>query len=62
MQKFVKKPIVVKAYQVFEEQKLNTLEGVMTASPGDWIVEGIKGEKYPVKPDIFQKTYSKLDE
>ena len=37
-----------------------TLEGVMKASPGDWIITGVDGEKYPVKPDIFQKTYEIL--
>lgn len=59
--KFVKKPVVVEAYQVFEEVEIETLEGVMKASPGDWIVKGINGEKYPVKPDIFEKTYLPLD-
>ena len=34
-----------------------TLEGEMTASPGDWIIRGIEGEIYPCKPDIFEKTY-----
>ena len=34
-----------------------TLEGVMTASPGDWIIRGVKGELYPCKPDIFDATY-----
>lgn len=34
-----------------------TLEGVMTASPGDWIIKGVKGEMYPCKPDIFDATY-----
>jgi hypothetical protein len=34
-----------------------TLEGVMRADPGDWIVRGIKGELYLVKPDIFAATY-----
>lgn len=34
-----------------------TLEGVMTASPGDWIIRGVKGEIYPCKPDIFEATY-----
>jgi hypothetical protein len=34
-----------------------TLEGVMTASPGDWIIRGVQGECYPVKPDIFEATY-----
>ncbi len=34
-----------------------TLEGTMTASPGDWIIRGVKGEFYPCKPDIFEATY-----
>ncbi len=34
-----------------------TLEGVMDASPGDWIIKGVKGECYPCKPDIFAATY-----
>lgn len=37
--------------------QIETLEGVMTASPGDYIIKGIKGEFYPVKPDIFEATY-----
>ncbi len=37
--------------------EIETLEGVMTASPGDWIIKGIKGEFYPCKPDIFKATY-----
>jgi hypothetical protein len=35
-----------------------TLEGDHTASSGDWIIKGIKGELYPCKPDIFEATYS----
>lgn len=34
-----------------------TLEGEMEASYGDWIIQGIKGEVYPCKPDIFAATY-----
>ena len=34
-----------------------TLEGTMTTSPGDFIIQGINGELYPCKPDIFEKTY-----
>lgn len=34
-----------------------TLEGEMTANPGDWIIRGIRGELYPCKPDIFAATY-----
>jgi hypothetical protein len=33
------------------------MEGVMKASPGDWIIKGVKGEFYPCKPDIFAATY-----
>ena len=36
---------------------IRTLEGNMTASPGDWVIKGINGEFYPCKPDIFEKTY-----
>lgn len=39
-----------------------TLEGDMTASPGDYIIKGIKGEFYPCKPDIFEATYEKVEE
>ena len=34
-----------------------TLEGVMEASVGDFIIKGVKGEFYPCKPDIFEQTY-----
>lgn len=40
---------------------VRTLEGEMFASPGDWIVKGIKGEFYPVKPDIFEDTYEAVE-
>jgi hypothetical protein len=36
---------------------IQTLEGDMTASTGDWIIRGVKGEFYPCKPDIFAATY-----
>lgn len=36
---------------------IRTLEGLMLAAPGDWIIKGIKGEFYPCKPDIFEATY-----
>jgi len=37
--------------------EIPTLEGVMTASQGDFIIKGIHGEFYPCKPDIFEQTY-----
>lgn len=36
---------------------IRTLEGVMLANYGDYIIRGINGEMYPCKPDIFLKTY-----
>ena len=41
--------------------KITTLEGVMIAEVGDYIIKGINGEFYPCKPDIFEKTYEKID-
>jgi hypothetical protein len=37
--------------------EISTLEGVMRADVGDWIIRGVKGELYPCKPDIFEATY-----
>jgi len=34
-----------------------TLEGSMFAASDDWIIQGVKGELYPCKPDIFEATY-----
>jgi hypothetical protein len=42
--------------------EIKTLEGTMTVSGGDWIVKGINGEFYPCKPDIFEKTYERVNE
>jgi hypothetical protein len=39
-----------------------TLEGPLTASPGDWIIKGVQGEFYPCKPDIFEATYELVEE
>lgn len=36
---------------------IKTLEGTMRADRGDWIIQGVKGEIYPCKPDIFAATY-----
>ena len=40
---------------------VETLEGTMLASPGDWIIRGVQGEHYPCKPDIFEQTYEPAD-
>jgi hypothetical protein len=43
------------------ELKINTLEGKMLASKGDYIIKGVNNEFYPCKSDIFAKTYEKVE-
>jgi hypothetical protein len=38
-----------------------TLEGMMLAQPGDWIIRGVAGEFYPCRPDIFDATYEPIE-
>ena len=40
---------------------IDTLEGGHRVCPGDWIITGIKGERYPCKPDIFEATYEPVE-
>ena len=40
--------------------KIETLEGIMKASVGDYIIKEVNGEFYPCKPDIFEKTYERV--
>lgn len=61
MPKFRKRPVVIEAYQTEEEVVICTLEGAMTARPGDFIITGVNGEQYPCKPDIFEKTYERVE-
>lgn len=42
--------------------QINTLEGLMSAQPGDWIIRGISGEIYPCKPKIFENSYDLAEE
>ncbi|WP_407453532.1 hypothetical protein [Methanobrevibacter sp.] len=42
--------------------ELLTLEGIMTATEGDYIIKGVQGEFYPCKPDIFEATYEEVQD
>ena len=55
MAKYRKKPIVVEAERTDKTVVIHAREGDMTASPGDYIITGINGDKYPCKPDTFEK-------
>lgn len=53
-------PYVMSGHMRYTDQDtilIKTLEGTMEARPGDWIIRGVKGELYPIKNDIFRKTY-----
>ena len=41
--------------------RIATLEGVMHARPGDWIIRGVAGEFYPCRDDIFRATYEPVE-
>jgi hypothetical protein len=43
-----------------KDWRIDTLEGPFRVTPGDYIITGVKGEKYPCKPDIFEATYDKV--
>ena len=47
--------------RVPESIVIDTLEGHMNASAGDWIIRGVQGEFYPCKPDIFEQTYEEVN-
>ena len=40
---------------------IRTLEGVFRVSVGDYIIQGVNGELYPCKPDIFEQTYEEVE-
>lgn len=42
--------------------RIHTLEGIMNASEGDYIIKGLRGEFYPCKPDVFEKKYEVIRE
>ena len=53
-----KKPVVVEFREVERKEIINTREGQQTAFPQqDFIIKGVEGEEYPIKKDIFEKTY-----
>ncbi len=41
---------------------VETLEGFMEVNPGDWIITGVEGERYPCKDSVFQASYKKVED
>ena len=61
MSRFRKLPIEVDAVHCEVVEQIHTLEGCMIALPGDWIITGVNGERYPCKDEIFRKTYEPVE-
>lgn len=57
-----KRPIIVHALKMNlpDGFQVTTMEGVMTGKPGDWLMFGVNGEKYPCAADVFEKSYDVL--
>ncbi len=47
--------------EALQKHVIETLEGDIQVSRGDWIVIGVHGERYPCKPDIFEETYERSE-
>lgn len=52
-----KKPVVVQAAQINEPFIVETLEGPLRGKSGDYLIVGVRGERYPIDKDIFEETY-----
>jgi hypothetical protein len=55
-----KKPVRVHALELKHDAQIETLEGVMKAKKGDFLIKGVEGEIYAIKATIFKKTYDIL--
>ena len=60
--KAIKKPVVIDFEFATEDGEVETLSGKVKYKKGDAIITGVKGEKYPCRRDIFDQTYSIVEE
>lgn len=51
----------INVFQCTKRSAIRTLEGWHEVTPGDWIIQGVQGEFYPCKPDIFEATYEAIE-
>ena len=54
-------PLMLEDTDGMDRLQIATLEGNMVVEWGDWIIQGVKGELYPCKPDIFTATYEPVE-
>jgi len=60
-EKYIKKPIPVRAVQIKCTFEVKTLEGLMKGKKGDYLIEGIKGELYICDREIFEESYDMIE-
>lgn len=77
-QRFRKKPVVIEAEQYYPGQKAKgvidmtdkfgaygrvlTQHGPVKVNPGDWVIQGVDGERYPITDELLKKTYEEVKE
>ncbi len=61
MTHYRKKPVVIDAVRITEKTEIQTREGTLYGYPGEWLITGVKGEKYPCGDEIFRATYENVD-
>ena len=52
-----RRPMVVRAVRMDKPFTVQTLEGEMRGDPGDFLIQGVAGEYYPIKPALFSQNY-----
>ena len=58
--RYRKKPIIIEAIQLKHSASIETLEGMMWGDVGDWLITGVRGEKYICRDDIFKITHEEV--
>ncbi len=62
MAKFRKLPVVVEVVRIEETTTIETREGTLIGYPGEWMITGVEGERYPCGDSIFRATYEAADD
>lgn len=57
MARFRKRPVIIDAVRIKHRMTIKTREGTLKGYPGDWLITGVAGEKYPRNDDIFRATH-----
>ncbi|MFA9560547.1 hypothetical protein ACERII_24920 [Evansella sp. AB-rgal1] len=60
MPKYRRKPQVVEAVKITRTITIESVEGTMTGNPGDYLITDPSGEQYPLKANVFEKTYEQV--